>query len=53
MPFLDPTKVQSNEDLTNEIKFEDSLARDVEATKLAEQSLDALETWSPTFDDDD
>lgn len=32
--------------------FEHSLAGDVEATKLAEQSLDALNRWSPTFDDD-
>ena len=32
--------------------FEDSLQNDVQATKLAEQSLDALDRWSPTFDDD-
>ncbi|CAB4026245.1 AP-1 complex-associated regulatory -like, partial [Paramuricea clavata] len=32
--------------------FDESLANDVQATKLAEQSLDALDRWSPTFDDD-
>ncbi|XP_028415524.1 AP-1 complex-associated regulatory protein-like [Dendronephthya gigantea] len=32
--------------------FEESLQDDVQATKLAERSLDALDRWSPTFDDD-
>ena len=32
--------------------LEESLAGNVQATKVAEQSLDALDRWSPTFDDD-